>query len=98
MTSPVRMSVLLPALWDLQLSPWTYARSLASPAAAAAVMTVSVGLLRQTWAFADSRLELLALSILLGGVTYTGTLVLLDRGLVGEARSMVKDLISPSQA
>jgi O-antigen/teichoic acid export membrane protein len=34
MTIPVRMSVLLPALWDLQLSPWTYARSLASPAAA----------------------------------------------------------------
>jgi O-antigen/teichoic acid export membrane protein len=98
MTIPVRMSVLLPALWELELSPWAYARSLASPAAAVAVMTLAVWVLRQTWGFPDGRVELLALSILLGGVTYLTTLFLLDRGLVGESRSMVKDLISRSQA
>ncbi|MGH7348729.1 MAG: lipopolysaccharide biosynthesis protein [Candidatus Rokuibacteriota bacterium] len=98
MTIPMRLAVLFPVFWELRLSPGAYARSLASPAGATALMTVAVVLLRQAWPVQESRLEILALSVLVGALTYLVALFLLDRSLTGEVRTMVKDLISPAQA
>jgi O-antigen/teichoic acid export membrane protein len=95
---PIRLALFVPTLRELQLSPASYLRSLASPLQATAIMTVFVLLVRHTWPLYGGQLGLLLLSVATGAVTYSVALFLLDRSFGSEIRTAAHDLFSTSKA
>lgn len=96
--APIRLFMLMAALRELELSPAVYLRRVASPVGAVALMVLAVGVLQRSWPFHANRLELLVASIAAGAITYMLALLLLDRTLVGELRTLLGDLFSVSRA
>ncbi len=95
---PLRFTLLLPALREVELSLASYLRSIASPLWAVALMTAVVELLQHGWPTHGGRLELLVLSIVAGAATYTLALLLRDRALGTEIRIVARELFSASRA
>lgn len=90
---PLRLSLLLPCLWALRVRFGTYLRDLLSPLVSTGLMTVIV-LVVQHFVPETSRLERVAVAAVAGAVTYTASLFLLDRGLVRDVNTVVRDLLS----
>jgi len=95
---PLRMTVLLPALSEIELSVGDYVRRLASPLGATALMVVAVLFLQHGVPLQLSPLESLVSEIATGAGTYTVALFLLDRTLSAELKTVARDLLSASQA
>ncbi len=96
--APIRFFMLMAALRELELSPAVYLRRLASPLCAVALMVLAVGLLQRSRLLHAHRWELLVASIAAGAITYVVALLLLDRTLVTELRTLLRDLFAGSQA
>jgi O-antigen/teichoic acid export membrane protein len=95
---PLRMTVLLPALSEIELSVGDYVRRLASPLGATALMVVAVLFLQHGVPLQLSPLESLVSEIATGAGTYIVALFLLDRTLSTELKTVARDLLSASQA
>jgi len=95
---PLRLTLVLPALAEIDLSAGEYLRRLASPLGATGAMVVAVVFLQHGLPFQMSPVEGLAAEILAGASTYIVALFLLDRTLGTELRTVARDLLSGSQA
>lgn len=94
---PLRLSLLLPCLWALEVPFRVYVRTLASPLLATAVMAVAVVAARLVMAEAGL-LERAVTGVVVGGVSYVGALVVLDRRLITEVHTLARDVLSRSKA
>jgi teichuronic acid exporter len=95
---PSRLSILMPALRELNLSLFGYLKGLASPLIATALMSTVVLTMQRVWPADAARFALLVGSIAAGAVSYTVALFLLDNRLWGEIRTVTRDLRSTSKA
>jgi O-antigen/teichoic acid export membrane protein len=94
---PLRLTLLVPCLWALEVPFRVYLRTLASPFFSTVVMALAVVGVRHV--MADSGLwERAVASAVVGAVSYVGALLVLDRNLVREVQSMARDLLSRSKA
>jgi O-antigen/teichoic acid export membrane protein len=94
---PLRLSLLLPALRELDLSFATYLRNMLAPILATGVMAAAVATVRHVLMPDALRPEALVLSVTTGALSYTITLLCLDPGLVRDFRAMARDLFSASE-
>ena len=94
---PLRLSLLLPCLWALEIPFRVYVRTLASPLLATAVMAVAVVAARLVMVEAGL-LERAVTGVVVGGVSYLGALMVLDRGLIAEVHTLARDVLSRSKA
>lgn len=90
---PLRLSLIIPCLWALRMPVGTFLRAFVSPLASAGLMAVVVVVLQHVLAESD-RLERVVVSSVAGAVTYVAALALLDRPLLHEAQTIVRDLFS----
>ncbi len=95
-TVPLRISMIVPSLWALRMPFGTYLRAFVSPLISAGLMAVVVVVLQHFLA-ETGRLERVALSSAAGAVTYVAALALLDRALLREGHTIVRDLFSRSR-
>jgi teichuronic acid exporter len=95
---PLRMTLVLPALAEIDLSVGEYLGKLASPLGATALMVGAVLLLQHGLPFHMTPVEGLVTEILVGAGTYIVALFLLDRTLSTELKTVARDLLSVSQA
>jgi O-antigen/teichoic acid export membrane protein len=94
---PLRLTLLVPCLWALEVPFRVYLRTLASPFFSTAVMAAAVVGVRHV--MADSGLwERAVASAVVGAVSYVGALLVLDRNLVHEVHIMAHDLLSRTKA
>jgi hypothetical protein len=94
---PLRLSLLLPALRELDLSFATYLRNMLAPILATGVMAAAVATVRHVLMPDALRPEALVFSVTTGALSYTITLLCLDPGLVRDFRAMARDLFSASE-
>ena len=94
---PLRLSLLLPCLWALEIPFRVYVRTLASPLLATAVMAVAVVAARLVMVEAGL-LERAVTGVVVGGVSYLGALMVLDRRLIAEVHTLARDVLSRSKA
>ena len=95
---PLRLTLLLPGLWALELRLSTYLRQLVSPLLATALMSGAVLTARHAFAADDRPIERLGVSVGVGAVTYVLAILLLDRTLGSDLRDVARDLFSSSKA
>jgi len=95
---PLRMTLVLPALAEIDLSVGEYLGKLASPLGATALMVAAVLFLQHGLPFQMTPVEGLVTEILVGAGTYIVALFLLDRTLSTELKTVARDLLSVSQA
>jgi hypothetical protein len=95
---PLRMTLVLPALAEIDLSVGEYLGKLASPLGATALMVGAVLFLQHGLPFHMTLVEGLVTEILVGAGTYIVALFLLDRTLSTELKTVARDLLSVSQA
>jgi O-antigen/teichoic acid export membrane protein len=95
---PLRMTLVAPALAEIDLPVGEYVRRLASPLGATGLMTAAVLFLQHGLALHISPTESLVAEIATGAVTYLVALFLLDRTLGTELKTAARDLLSASQA
>lgn len=96
-TVPLRMSVVVPCLWALRMPFGTYLRAFVSPLICAGLMGLVVVVL-QHLLIDSGRLERVAISCAAGVVTNLAAVALLDRTLLREGRTIVRELFSRSRA
>jgi O-antigen/teichoic acid export membrane protein len=95
---PLRLTLLLPSLREMELPITAFLVSLRSPLFAVALMGTTVVFVRDVVLPSAGHLERLVLTVLAGAITYPAALLLLDRGLGPEVRGMARDLFSTSRA
>jgi O-antigen/teichoic acid export membrane protein len=95
---PLRLMLLVPALRELGLPVTAYLGSMSSCLLATGVMTVAVLFVQHTLPFAAGSVKLLVASVLVGASTYPLALLILDRGLGAEVRTIASDIISTSKS
>lgn len=94
---PLRLTLLLPCLWALEVRMGTYLRQLISPALATALMAGAVVIARHALAADGSPVERLVVSVVAGAATYVPAILFLDRTLSSDLRDVAKDLFSTSK-
>jgi O-antigen/teichoic acid export membrane protein len=95
---PLRLTLLLPTLFELGVSLSVYLRTLGSPLAATALMSAGVLAAQFARPAEAGHFEMLAATVSLGAAIYLVALFLLDRSLTTDIRTMARDLFSPSSA
>ena len=95
---PLRLCILRDGLRELGVTYMAYARHLGSPLIATALMSAAVMLAHVGLLAAAGPFERLVAEVLLGGATYGLALPLLDRPLLGEVKTIARDLWSRSHA
>ena len=95
---PLRMTLVLPALAEIDLSVGEYLGKLASPLVATGLMVLAVLFVQHGLPFHMTSVEGLVTEILVGAGTYIVALFLLDRTLSTELKTVARDLLSVSQA
>jgi O-antigen/teichoic acid export membrane protein len=93
---PLRLSVLIPCLWALGMPFGTYLRAFRAPLISTGLMAVVVVVLQHVVS-ETGRLERVVLASAAGAVTYVAVLVLLDRPLLLEGHTILRDLFSRSR-
>jgi hypothetical protein len=97
-TLPLRLTMLVQTLREIDVPLGTFLRTLSPPAGACAVMAVVVLTIQHAGMLWGGRLEVVVASIAGGAVAYTVALFLLDRTLVPDLKLMARDLRGTSAA
>ena len=95
---PLRMTLVLPALAEIDLSVGDYLKKLASPLGATGLMIAAVLCLQHGVPLQVTAVESLVAEVATGAGTYVVALFLLDRTLGTELKTVARDLLSASQA
>lgn len=95
---PLRLTLLLPCLWALEVPMRTYLRQLVSPMLATGLMSGAVLTVHHAFPVDGRPIERLGVSVAVGAVTYVLAILLLDRTLGSDIRHVAKDLFSTSKA
>lgn len=95
---PIRLTLLIPALREVDLSLTEYVRGIGSPLGATAIMAAVVLGVREVSALPVGHIESLALSVTTGAAVYGVALFSLDRAFGGEIRAVARNLFSGSRA
>jgi O-antigen/teichoic acid export membrane protein len=96
--APLRLSILLPSLRALELSFASYVSHLASPFIATGSMVGMVLVAHVSLLASATPFDRLLVEVPLGALTYVFTLLILDRGLTGEVKTIARDLFSRHSA
>jgi uncharacterized membrane protein (DUF106 family) len=95
---PLRLMLLVPALRELDLPVITYLANMSSCYLATGVMVAAVLSVQHTLPFEAGSVTLLVASVLVGTITYPLALLVLDRGLAAEMRTIAKEIVSTAKA
>jgi O-antigen/teichoic acid export membrane protein len=94
---PLRFTLLMPSLRELDLSMGEYFKNLTTPLSATCVMTLLVLVAQQALPASAGQLPRLIVSVGIGVVSYPSVLLLLDRSVGAEVKVIVRDLLSTSR-
>jgi O-antigen/teichoic acid export membrane protein len=97
-TLPLRLTMLVQTLREVDVPLGTFLRTLSAPAGACAVMAAVVLTIQHAGMLWGGRLEVVVASIAGGAAAYTVALFLLDRTLVPDLKLMARDLRGTSAA
>jgi hypothetical protein len=95
---PVRLSILLPSLRELGLPLSGYVANLTAPLAATGVMSLVVLGVQRGAVGEAGHLERLVVAGASGAAVYLAALLVMDRRLGSEVRTMARDLFASSRA
>ena len=93
-----KIALLWLALRELAIRTRTYIRYILPPFVAAAAMSAAVLSARYLGATGGAPLQRLAFEVILGAAAYVATLLLVDRRLLGEMRSIIHHMFLSSRA
>lgn len=94
---PLRLTLLIPVLRELDLPFYRYLANIRAPFVATTIMAIVVTGVRYLIALPEGSLERLALSVLSGALTYCAAIVVVDPSVTILVKQTARDLVSRAE-